>query len=127
VSLDGRCIVAEETAVSGRCQEFGNSSRAGKQKIWETEKLTVCTPDQLARIPDFQVFRCSPAPSSTVPRLGRGNSERQTPWLCCRSLDTERIVNAVFMIGECRPNSEVYRQSKMAPEEASLMQRGFIF
>jgi len=28
---------------------------------WKSEKLTVCTPDQIARIPDFQDFRFSPA------------------------------------------------------------------
>ena len=70
VTLEGRCIVA--VVVSGRCQDFGNSGRGGELKNWKPEKLTVCNPDQIPRISEFQLFTYS-AHSGILPTgPGRG-------------------------------------------------------
>jgi hypothetical protein len=50
------------TSASGRRQIFTAPIRAVKLKTWKTEKLTARTLTQIARIPDFQDFRFSPAP-----------------------------------------------------------------
>ena len=85
VTLVGSCIVVEVRAVTGRCQDFGNSGRGqdlntagpgGKLKNWKYEKLTVCTPDQHVWIPDFQIFtlHCHPRNSADGAERGEGNS-----------------------------------------------------
>ena len=66
VTLGGCCVVAEVTAVSGRCQDFGKSSRGGGLKKWKPEKLTVCP---LVRFLGFQNCRFSPA--QTYPKSCR--------------------------------------------------------
>jgi hypothetical protein len=40
-------------------QVFGQHTPGGKLKNWKSEKLTVCTPGQIAKIPGFQNFRFS--------------------------------------------------------------------
>ena len=62
VTLDGRCVV---TVAGG----FQGADRAGKLKIWETEKLIVCTP-----CPDCQDFRFS-LPHLPYPEFCRLNPD----------------------------------------------------
>jgi hypothetical protein len=51
-------------------QDFGKSSQGGELKNWKPEKLTVCTPDQIPRISEIQVFTRQTYPEFC--RLARG-------------------------------------------------------
>jgi len=50
MTLDGHCVVA----VTAAGEDFREPTGRETENL---KKLTICTPDQLARIPGFQVFR----------------------------------------------------------------------
>ena len=54
----GNAVVMASVTVQG--QIFTGRVRGGKLKTWKSEKLTSRPAPQLARIPEFQVFRISP-------------------------------------------------------------------
>jgi hypothetical protein len=85
----------------------GRPVRAGKLKNWKSEKLTSQLPALWG--PARQNSRISLAPRCTV--RGRGGAILNVRFRgrSCRSRDTENIVDAVFLLGDYRPESDIPR------------------